>query len=396
MIRRHLLSKLLEISGHYPVSLVVGPRQSGKTTLCRSAYPDRRYVSLEALDVREYARSDPRGFLAEFSSGAIFDEIQTVPELFNYLQPEVDERPQCGRFILTGSQNLALSQAVSQSLAGRCGILTLLPPSYDELCAFPTAPQDLFTALWQGAYPRIYDQRIPAAQWLADYLATYVQRDVRQLLNVGDLHSFTNFLRLCAGRTAQEINLSALGADAGISYNTARAWLTVLEASYIVLRLPAWHANVRKQIVKAPKLHFLDSGLACHLLGIRDPEQLRHHPCRGALFESWVVTEIYKSLLHAGVFPNLYHYREARGVEVDLIIDTGTGLIAAECKSGETLPGDALSRLLSFSQRLSAAKESPLVTPVLIYGGVQSQQRTQAQVYSWKDAYQVAALTRSN
>ena len=229
MIPRTLESKLHELAGYYPVVLVTGPRQSGKTTLCQMAYPDKRYVSLEALDIRDFASGDPRGFLAGYADGAIIDEIQNVPELLNYLQTEIDIRPDPGRFILTGSQHFGLSQSIAQTLAGRCGILVLLPPSLQELCAFPTAPTDLLPLLWQGAYPRIYDRDIPAHQWLTDYTTTYIQRDVRQVINVSDLQAFSGFLKLCAGRTAQEINLSALGNDAGVSHNTARAWLSVLK-----------------------------------------------------------------------------------------------------------------------------------------------------------------------
>ena len=319
MIHRTLEKKLLEMAGYYPSVLVTGPRQSGKTTLCRMVYPEKRYVSLESLDIREFAVSDPRGFLAEYADGAVIDEVQNAPELFSYLQTDMDERPEPGRFILTGSQHFGLSQSISQSLAGRCGILALLPPSLEELRAFPNATDGLFQVLWQGAYPRIYDRSIPAHQWLADYTATYVQRDVRQVINVGDLQTFASFLRLCAGRTAQEINLSAVGNDVGVSHNTVRSWLSVLETSYIVHRLQAWHTNIRKQVVKAAKLHFFDSGLVCYLLGIREPEQLRFHPLRGAIFESWVFSEIYKGCVHRGVQPSLFHYREARGLEVDLL-----------------------------------------------------------------------------
>ncbi|MBW1789329.1 MAG: ATP-binding protein [Deltaproteobacteria bacterium] len=386
MIPRTLENKLLELSGYYPAVAVTGPRQSGKTTLCQMAYPDKRYVSLESLDIRDFARSDPRGFLAEYEDGAIIDEIQHVPELLSYLQSDIDARPNPGRFILTGSQHFGLSQSIFQSLAGRCGILTLLPPSLEELRGFPTAPDKLYAVLWQGAYPRIYDRDIPAHQWLADYTATYVQRDVRQVINVGDLRTFTGFLRLCAGRTAQEINLSAIGNDAGVSHNTIRAWLSILETSYIVHRLPAWHANIRKQIVKAAKLHFFDSGLVCYLLGIREPEQLRLHPLRGAIFESWVVSEIYKSCIHQGVQPGLFHYREARGLEIDLLIEQGGKLEAVEIKSGGTTSGDFFKNLNRFSDRMKDAGRTPAVNSHVVYGGDDYQQRSNAQVLSWRHA----------
>lgn len=384
MIPRTLEAKLRELAGYYPAVLVTGPRQSGKTTLCRMVYPDKPYVSLEAMDFRDFARTDPRGFLSEYADGAILDEVQHVPELLSFLQVDVDERPDPGRFILTGSQHLGLSQSVSQSLAGRCGILVLLPPHLSELRSFPDAPEDLYSLLWQGAYPRIYDRGIPAHQWLADYTTTYVQRDVRQVINVQDLQAFSEFLRLCAGRTAQEINLSGLGGDAGLSHNTARSWLSVLEASYIIHRLPAWHANVRKQVVKAPKMHFFDSGLVCFLLGIREPEQLRLHPLRGVIFESWVVSECYKSLAHRGVSPALYHYRESRGTEIDLIIEQGEGLKAVEIKSGATVSGDFFKNLEVFSGRVRGDSRARSVRGTLVYGGDASQKRSDAQVLSWR------------
>lgn len=264
-------------------------------------------------------------------------------------------------------------------------MLVLLPPGLDELRSFPSAPAGLYELLWQGAYPRIYDRGIPAHQWLADYTATYVQRDVRQILNVGDLQAFTAFLTLCAGRTAQEVNLSALGSDAGVSHNTVRAWLSVLEASYVVHRLPAWHRNLRKQVVKAPKLHFFDSGLLCYLLGIREPAQLRLHPLRGAVFESWVVAELYKGHVHRGVEPSFFHYRESRGVEVDLVVARGERWQAIEVKSGETIARDFFKNL----ERLTAGDECPEpfrgIEPLVVYGGDRSQQRSQGRVVTWSD-----------
>ena len=389
MIPRTLQTKLQELANYYPAVVVTGPRQSGKTTLCRMTYPEKPYVSLEALDVRDFAGSDPRGFLAEYAEGVILDEIQHVPELLSYLQSDIDARPEPGRFILTGSQHFGLSQSIAQSLAGRCGILVLLPPSLEELLSFPTAPADLFPLLWQGSYPRIYDRSIPAHQWLADYTATYVQRDVRQVINVGDLQAFSGFLKLCAGRTAQEINLSSLGSDAGVSHNTARAWLSVLETSYIIHRLPAWHANIRKQIVKAPKLHFIDSGLVCYLLGIREPEQLRLHPLRGAIFESWVVSEIYKACVHSGLQPSLFHYREARGPEIDLLIENGEKLTSVEIKSGATITKDYFKNLQRFSDRLNRAGKTRPMRNHVVYGGDDSQQRSYAQVLSWRHVQRV-------
>jgi len=391
MISRTLEKKLHELSGYYPVVVVTGPRQSGKTTLCQMAFPDTPYVSLEALDIREFAIADPRGFLTEYADGAIIDEIQHAPDLLSYLQSDIDARPEAGRFILTGSQHFGLSQSISQSLAGRCGIITLLPPSLEELRAFPNAPEDLFSILWQGSYPRIYDQNIPAHQWLADYTATYVQRDVRQVINIGDLQTFTSFLKLCSGRTAQEINLSKIGNDAGISHNTVRSWLSVLETSYIIHRLPSWHTNIRKQIVKSPKLHFFDSGLACYLLGIREPDQLYHHPLRGAIFESWVISEIFKASVHSGVQPRIFHYRETRGIEIDMLIEQPEGMDVVEIKSGATVSGDFFKNLERFSDRLKSTNKKHSLQKYVIYGGDNTQKRSKAQVLSWRDVHQLVS-----
>jgi hypothetical protein len=389
MISRTLEKKLHELTGYYPVVVVTGPRQSGKTTLCRMAFPDKPYVSLEALDIREYAITDPRGFLLEYADGAIIDEIQQAPDLLSYLQSDIDARPEAGRFILTGSQHFGLSQSISQSLAGRCGIITLLPPSLEELRAFPNAPDDLFSILWQGAYPRIYDQNIPAHQWLADYTATYVQRDVRQVINIGDLQAFSGFLKLCSGRAAQEINLSKIGNDAGISHNTVRSWLSVLETSYILHRLPSWHTNIRKQIVKTPKLHFFDSGLACYLLGIREPDQLFHHPLRGAIFESWVISEIFKASVHSGIQPRIFHYRETRGIEIDLLIEQPEGMDVVEIKSGATISSDFFKKLDRFSDRVKGTDKKHSLQKYVIYGGDNTQKRSKAQVLSWRDIHQL-------
>lgn len=387
MIPRTLQNKLNELSNYYPSIVVTGPRQSGKTTLCRMTFPNKPYVSLEALDIRDFASKDPRGFLAEYAEGAIIDEIQQAPDLLGYLQSDIDARPEPGRFIMTGSQHFSLSQSISQSLAGRCGILVLLPPSFEELRAFPNSPEDLFSALWQGAYPRIYDQNIPAHQWLADYTTTYIQRDVRQVMNIGDLQVFSGFLKLCSGRTAQEINLSALGSDAGISHNTIRSWLSVLETSYIIHRLPSWHVNIRKQVVKAPKLHFFDSGLACYLLGIREPDQLRHHPLRGAIFESWVVSEIYKACAHSGAQPSIFHYRETRGIEVDMLIEQAGAMDVVEIKSGATVSEDFFKNLELFSDRIKSTPTKSTIRKYIVYGGDNSQKRSKAHVLSWRDVH---------
>lgn len=368
-----------------PVVAVTGPRQSGKTTLCRAAFADHAYVSLEPLDTRRFATEDPRGFLDQYPGPVIFDEAQRVPDLFSYLQEEVDRDPAAGRFILTGSQHFGLSEAISQSLAGRVALLNLLPLSLEEVARFSDPPKDLWTTVWTGGYPRIHDRRLPPASWLADYTQTYVERDVRQVLRVTDLDAFTTLLRLMAGRTAQEQNLSTLGADAGVTHPTVRAWLSVLEASFVVFRVLPWLRNVRKRVVKTPKLHFVDSGLACHLLGILNPDQLRGHPLRGAVFESWVASEVLKARLHRGLSPSLFHLRETRGVELDLIVEAAREVMAVEVKSGATVAPDYAAQYSDFEDRASRAASHLEPVRRLVYGGEASQQRSGIAVVSWHD-----------
>jgi uncharacterized protein len=383
MIPRLLMSELVRSATQMPVVTLTGPRQSGKTTLCRQAFPRKAYVNLEPLDTRELVRSDPRGFLAEYEDGAILDEIQNVPELLSYLQADVDENPEPGRFILTGSQQLAANEAISQTLAGRTAILHLLPFSLDERRQSGKWEEDLWVDMFRGGYPRIHDRNLDPERWYADYITTYVERDVRQVKDIGDLRTFRTFVMLAAGRTAQEVNLSSLGSDAGVTHNTARAWLSVLEASYITISAPAWHRNVRKQLVKAPKLHFLDTGLACSLLGIRDPDQLRTHPLRGALFESWVAGEIAKALLHRGRHSDLNHYRESRGTEIDIVTEQAGTLHLIECKSGATIHPSFFEPLLQFAE--SVRGPALAVNPALVYGGAESHPRRRVPVHSWTD-----------
>lgn len=385
MISRVLQPRLEQAAAEMPVVAVTGPRQSGKTTLCRACFPDHEYVSLEPLDVREYAGSDPRGFLGRYAGPTILDEVQRAPGLFSYLQEVVDGDPTPGRYILTGSQHFGLSEAISQSLAGRIALLHLLPLSLDEVRRFPSPPQDLWTTVWTGGYPRIHDRGLTPERWLSDYEATYVQRDVRQVVNVTDLDAFTAFLRLAAGRTAQELHLSALGGDAGVSHPTVRSWMSVLEASFVVFRCPAWFRNLRKRVVKTPKIHFVDSGLACHLLGIRDPEQLRNHPLRGPLFETWVAGEILKARLHRGRSADLFHIRETRGIELDLLVEGDGRLIGVEVKSGATVASDFFAGLETFGRRMAESRDNPEVELRLLFGGETGQSRSAAEVVSWRE-----------
>lgn len=390
MIRRTLAAKLAALARKFPIVTVTGPRQSGKTTLCRAVFPNKGYVSLEAPDIREYALRDPRGLIADHAGGAIFDEVQRAPQLLSYLQSEVDERPTAGRFVLTGSANFALLQSVWQSLAGRTGLLQLFPLSLGEIRRFPDVPTDLWTLLWKGAYPAVYDRDVAPGDWFAAYVGTYVERDVRQILNVTDLMAFQTFLRLCAGRTGQLLNTSTLGADAGVTHNTARAWLTVIEASYLAFRLAPFHANVNKRLVKTPKLHFYDSGLLCWLLGITRPEHLREHPLRGSIFESWVIAEIVKARANAGLPPALSFYRDRKGLEVDGVLERGTAVVAVETKSGQTIADDCFSALRAFAAAQRARPHAPRVSAVVVYGGTHQQRRAEATVVPWSKLDEVS------
>ena len=385
MIVRDLSLALRAAAGRAPVVTLTGPRQSGKTTLCRTLFGDRPYLSLEAPDVRAFADGDPRGFLAQFPGGAVLDEVQRVPDLVSYLQGLVDDDPVHGRWILTGSQNFALRAAISQSLAGRTDVLELLPLTWGEIQRFRKIPRTLDEMLLASGFPRVFDRELEPAPWLRAYVNTYVERDVRQLVNVGDLGAFQRFLELCAGRTGQLLNLSSLAGDCGISQPTARTWLSVLEASYILFRLPPFHANLRKRLVKAPKLMFHDAGLACWLLGIRDPAQLRAHPLRGAIFETWVVSEAQKLVTNRGAAgrrdPGLSFYRDRNGAEVDLVIDWGDRLTLVECKSGATPSGGLLAGARRVARHFAGSGR--LVKPAVVYGGDQEQRRSAGRIVPW-------------
>ena len=389
MIERLLQPRLRDLATRYPVLTLTGPRQSGKTTLSRMAFPQLPYVSLENPAQREFAQEDPVAFLGRFTDGAVIDEVQRVPQILSYLQGMVDEDPRPGRFLLTGSQNLGLVGAVTQSLAGRTTLTELLPLSLAEIRRFPSPPDDLDSLIWQGGYPRIYERGLPAREWLTDYAATYLERDVRQLVNVGDLLVFQTFLRLCASRTGQLLNLSSLANDCGVSQPTARSWLSVLEATYILFRLPPFFANLGKRLIKSPKLYFWDVGLAASLLNVEHPEQLATHPLRGPLFETWVVSEIAKASLHRGDRPRLSFFNDRGRLEIDLVLERGTDLVLVEIKAAQT-PSSALFSAFERFDAAAKGREAPRVLDrVVVYGGDETQDRSLGKLLSWRalDAY---------
>ncbi len=393
MIPRTLQAPLLRDARSYPVLTLTGPRQSGKTALARAAFPLHAYVSIGETDVRSFAREDPRGFLARFPGPVIVDEAQRVPDLLSYIQTAVDREPAPGRFVLTGSESFLLMEKVSQTLAGRCAVLHLLPFSRAELDgqaqADPASPEALFGSpgsrfdCWEvirsGGDPPIHDRAIPPEIWHSDDVRTYVERDVRALVNVGDLETFELFLKLCAGRLGQLLNTSALASDCGISVDTARRWLSVLETSILVFLLPPHFRNFSKRVIRSPKLYFHDTGLACHLLGIRQTEQLRTHPLRGALFESFVVAEVAKAYWHHRREPPIHFWRDQTGHEVDLVLEEAGLLHPVEIESGATVSADMLAGL-GWWRHLAGSEAGHAF---LVHGGTKTYERDDIGVRSW-------------
>ena len=393
MIFRHITPALKRAAEDYPVVTLTGPRQSGKTTLVRAVFPEHAYMSLESPDVRARALADPRAFLAQ-ADRMILDEIQRAPELLSYVQGLVDEDLRAGRFIVTGSQNVLLLRSVSQTLAGRTALLVLHPFSLAELrglpaleplsldlpadvdggggriasAAKPLAADALWDTLVTGFFPPIHDRGVPPGEWLADYFRTYVERDLREVTQVLDLRQFETFMRLAAARTATELNLSGLAGDVGVTQQTARRWFNALEIGYLVTALPPHHANYRKRLRKRPRLHFLDTGLICYLLGIRDGVTLENHPLRGPIFESFVVAELVKAFSATRRDSPLFFWRDAAGHEIDVLLDAGDRLIPIEVKSGRTVAADAVAAL----EWWTSIPANPNRGGVLVHGGAGS------------------------
>ncbi|CAG0946589.1 hypothetical protein ANRL1_03122 [Anaerolineae bacterium] len=381
MITRNAEQTIRTLLRGFPIVTLTGPRQSGKTTLARAVFSDRPYASLEDPDVRLAAQDDPRSFLGRFPDGAVLDEVQRCPALLSYLQTIVDADGRMGLFILTGSQQFGLMSGITQSLAGRTAFVELLPFSIPELDRAGRLPADTDTMLLTGCYPPLYDREVPPSAWFAAYVTAYVERDVRQQLKIQDLETFQRFVRLCAGRTGQLLNLSSLATDCGITHNTAKAWISVLEASYLVFMLRPHHVSFNKRLVKMPKLYFYDVGLVSWLLGIRTVEQLETHPLRGNIFETFVLAELMKARLNRGERPNLHFWRDSNGNEVDVIVEQASKLMPVEIKSGRTVTPNSFAGL----EKWSTLAGDSAVTPTLVHGGEESFRHKGVKVVGWKE-----------
>jgi hypothetical protein len=377
MIERTLASKVTSLAQKFQVITLTGPRQSGKTTLVKATFPDLPYVSLEEPDIRQIALTDPRGFLSNYPNGVILDEIQNTPELFSYVQRIVDENRQI-QFILTGSSNFLLMEKISQTLAGRTAVLHLLPFSLQELEPLTDSYENL---IFKGQYPRIYDRTIPPPDFYPSYIQTYVDRDVRMIKNIGDINAFIQFTQLCAGRIGQPLNNASLANDAGISPNTAKSWLSILESSYILYRLQPYHRNFNKRLIKSPKLYFYDTGVACSLLGIREQEQVNLHYMKGSLFENLILNEFIKRSYNRGENRQPYYWQDNHGKEIDCLLVNGEKVAAVEIKSGKTISTSYFENLI-YWRSMTALPENQVY---VVYGGEQSMQTSAGTLISWKD-----------
>lgn len=380
-IQRKIASRLKTLSGQFPVLGVLGPRQSGKTTLVKNVFSHYKYINLEELDTRKFAAEDPRRFLKslEGSPGAILDEIQRVPDLLSYIQVHVDEWQKPGFFILTGSENILLNHHINQTLAGRIALITLLPLSIEELQDTSLLSTNIEETIFRGFYPSLYAKKIDQKQWLQSYIQTYIERDVRNLKQITDLSLFQKFLKLCAGRIGQLLDLTSIGNDCGISANTVRSWISLLEATYVIFLLHPHHENFSKRLIKTPKLYFYDSAIACHLLSIQSPIDLITHYLRGGLFESMILSDLIKQRFNSGLLPNIYFWRDKSGNEVDCILERGSGLTPIEIKSGETLTSDFFSNIVKWNLLSGNESENSYV----IYGGKEKQIRSQGTALGW-------------
>jgi predicted AAA+ superfamily ATPase len=382
---KRIVEDILVEYAKFPVVALVGPRQSGKTTLASNYFPKHTYLSLEDLELRTFASTDPKRFLATYENkyGLILDEFQHVPDILSYIQLEVDQKKRPGYFVLTGSQNFLVNNSISQSLAGRVGILTLLPFAINELISNSLQKATVDEVLFNGCYPRIFDEHLSPSAFYQSYIQTYVERDVRALINVGNLLSFQKFMALCAGRTGQQLNLTEIASTCNIDRKTAESWLSILEASYIIFRLPPFFNNYNKRLTKTPKIYFYDTGLACALLGIKNAESLSLSPWRGPLFENFIIADFYKQSYNAGNRPSIYFWRDQNGrIEVDCIVDNGGQLTAIEIKASETAHSDYFKQIIEWQSLANQDGKECYV----IYGGQQKQLRGPGTLIGWQEA----------
>ena len=378
MIQRLAQKELLELSAQFKSVAVIGPRQSGKTTLTKSVFPNKPYVSLENPDTRLFAQDDPRGFLSQFPEGAILDEAQRTPNLFSYLQQILDESSSPGKFIVTGSNNFLLQESIVQSLAGRIAYIKLLPFSIPELKAANIISDNVNEYLIKGGYPPIYDQNIPSYKWHQNYIQTYLEKDVRQIKNITNLSLFERFLRLCAGRVGQLLNMNSLGIEVGVDSKTIASWIGILESSFVVYLLKPHHQNFNKRVVKMPKLYFYDTGLAAALLGIQSESQLDTHPVKGSLFENMIVVEMLKSRFNLGLSDNIFFWRDNVGNEIDMLVDDAGKLVPIEIKAGKTINSDYFKGI-TFWNKLTGSKGGQI-----IYAGNEKQLRSNdINIFPW-------------
>ena len=385
MIKREAISVLKKLARQFKAVAIIGPRQSGKTTLARHTFGNKPYVNLENPDTRQFAMEDPRGFLDQFPKGAILDEVQRVPHIFSYLQQILDESKIPGLFILTGSNNFLLQENISQSLAGRIAYIVLLPFSLRELVG--TGNQTLNETLFRGMYPPVYDQPVEVNDWYLNYIRTYIERDVRQLKNITNLYGFERFIKLCAGRTGQLLNMSSLAIETGVDHKTIASWLGILESSFILYRLAPHHKNFNKRVVKMPKLYFYDTGLVCALLGIQNTEQLAFNPVRGALFENFIINELIKSGYNNGKPLAIFFWRDNTGHEIDVVIQKAMELVPIEIKSGKTITSGFFTGL-DFWYKISGQNNG-----IIVYGGDTYQKRSNGtEIIPWNKLEKVIPL----
>lgn len=391
-ISRNIEKSIRKYLSKYPIIGVTGPRQSGKTTMLKTMFPDYTYVNLESYDARNFAETDPRGFLNQYNNKIIFDEAQRVPHLFSYLQAIVDDDTQMGRFILSGSQNFHLMTSITQSLAGRIALFRLMPLDLSEMKAASLLEDDYAKMIIRGFYPALYDRDIDSKTFYSNYIETYVERDIRDLVNVQDLRMFRNFISLCAARSGQLLNLNSLANECGISQPTAKSWLSVLQASYVVFLLNPYYKNYSKRITKTPKLYFYDTGLLAHLLKIRNAEKLKLSAVKGSLFENLIVSELLKQNYHQQLHREMWFWRDASGHEVDLVVQDDEQLDIVEMKATETVMGDLFSGLHYFADLAG----EDIKSKSLIYGGDQNQHRSGADVVGWKTLADATFLQTEN